>query len=118
MIRTIAYRLIAASLLGLVVSAQQPPVFRGGGDVVRVFVTVMDNDGRLVTTLSQKDFEVRDEEKPQPITVFDNTPKPIRLIVMLDVSGSMEGNLPLLRDGSQELFTRLRPDDLARVGTF
>jgi VWFA-related protein len=37
---------------------------------------------------------------------------------MLDVSGSMEGNLPLLREASQELFTRLRPDDLARVGTF
>ena len=37
---------------------------------------------------------------------------------MLDVSGSMEGNLPLLRAAAAELFGRLRPDDLARVGTF
>jgi VWFA-related protein len=37
---------------------------------------------------------------------------------MLDVSGSMEGNLPLLRAAAAELFARLRPDDLARVGTF
>jgi hypothetical protein len=29
----------------------------------------------------------------------------------LDVSGSMEGNLQLLRDSSGELFKRLRADD-------
>src|SRR4030095_13581147 len=52
------------------------------------------------------------------ITLFDNSPQPIRLISMLDVSGSMEGNLPILRSGSQELFTRLLPDDVARVGSF
>ena len=99
-------------------AAAQQPVFRGGGDAVRVFVTVTDGDGRLVTALEQKDFEVRDEGKPQPITLFDNTPQPIRLIVMLDVSGSMEGNLPLLRNAAEQLFARLRPDDLVRVGTF
>ena len=37
---------------------------------------------------------------------------------MLDVSGSMEGNLPLLRNAAEQLFARLRPDDVARVGTF
>ncbi|HZA34237.1 MAG TPA: VWA domain-containing protein, partial [Vicinamibacterales bacterium] len=98
---------------------QQPaPVFRGRGDAVRVFATVTDRDGRLVTTLTQAEFEVRDEGKPQPIVLFDNSPQPIRLVVMLDVSGSMEGNLPLLRAAAAELFARLRPDDLARVGTF
>ena len=93
-------------------------MFRGRADVVRVFVTVTDRDGRLVTTLTQDQFEVRDEGKPQPIVLFDNSPQPIRLVVMLDVSGSMEGNLPLLRQASSELFARLRPDDVARVGTF
>jgi VWFA-related protein len=98
--------------------AQEPTVFRGIGDAVRVFVTVTDGDGRLVTTLAQADFEIRDDGKPQPITLFDNTPQPIRLVVMLDVSGSMEGNLPLLRNAAEQLFARLRPDDVVRVGTF
>jgi VWFA-related protein len=97
---------------------QQQPVIRSGTDTVRVFVTVTSRDGRLVTNLTQDKFEVRDEGKPQPITTFDNTPKPIELIVMLDVSGSMEGNLGLLRAGARELFTGLGPDDVARVGTF
>src|SRR5918993_3183027 len=99
-------------------AARQQPIFRGAGDAVRVFVTVTDGDGRLVTTLGRDDFDVRDEGKTQPITLFDNTPQPIRLIVMLDVSGSMEGNLPLLRAASQELLTRLLRDDRIRIGTF
>ena len=110
---------LAVCALGVVAAAaQDQPVFRGVGDAVRVFVTVTDRDGRLVTTLEQSHFEVRDEGKPQPITLFDNTPQPIRLVVMLDVSGSMEGNLPLLRNAAEQLFARLRPDDVVRVGTF
>jgi Ca-activated chloride channel family protein len=110
---------LAACALGVLGAAgRQQPIFRGGSDTVRVFVTVTDRDGRLVTTLTQDNFEARDEGKPQPITQFDNTPQPIRLIVMLDVSGSMEGNLPLLRAASAQLFARLGKDDVARVGAF
>ena len=111
--------LFAACVLTAPAAArQEPPVFRGRSDAVRMFVTVTDRDGRLVTTLTQKDFEIRDQGKPQPIVLFDNAPQPIRLIVMLDVSGSMAGNLPLLREASEELFRRLRQDDLVKVGAF
>jgi Ca-activated chloride channel family protein len=109
--------LVAVVAGSLALNAQQP-VFRGGSELVRVFVTVTDRDGKLVTSLGQNDFEVRDEGKPQPITQFDNTPQPVRLIVMLDVSGSMSGNLPLLRDAGAQLFARLGKEDVARVGSF
>lgn len=110
---------LLACLLGeLDAGGLQQPVFRGRGDTIRVFVTVTDRDGRLVTTLAQDNFVVRDEGEPQPITQFDNTPQPIRLIVMLDVSGSMEGNLSLLREAAAQLFARFRQDDVARVGAF
>jgi Ca-activated chloride channel family protein len=119
MMRRLAYG-IAVVCAGSVLAAGagQQPVYRGTGDVVRAFATVTDRDGRILTTLQRDDFEVRDEGKPQPITLFDNTPQRIRLIVLLDVSGSMEGNLPLLRDAAEQLFARLRPDDVARMGTF
>ena len=112
--------LIACALCGVGATQQpeQQPVFRAGRDTVRVFATVTDRDGRLVTTLKQEDFEVRDDGKPQPVTQFDKTPQPVRLIVMLDVSGSMEGNAPLLRAASAQLFTRLLKDDVAKVGSF
>ena len=117
MTRLLTVLIVAACVLGLDASPQQP-TFRGTSDAVRVFVTVTDRDGRLITTLEQKDFEVRDEGKPQPITLFDNSPQPVRLIVLLDVSGSMQGNLSLLRAAAEQLFTRLGPNDVARVGTF
>src|SRR5437870_855641 len=118
MTRILTCASLAVSIIGALGAAGQQPTFRGAIDAVHCFVTVTDRDGRLVTTLSRDDFEVRDDGKTQPITLFDNTPQPIRLIVMLDVSGSMEGNLPLLRAASDQLFARLRPDDVVRVGTF
>jgi Ca-activated chloride channel homolog len=117
--RLLLYGGLAICVLGGVRAAgQQQPVFRGTSDAVHIFVTVTDRDGRLIPTLTRDDFEVRDEGTPQPITLFDNTPQAIRLIVMLDVSGSMEGNLSLLRAAAEQLFARLRADDVARVGTF
>jgi len=123
--RSLAALPLIACALGVLGATQQPeqqppqqPIFRGSRDTVRVFATVTDRDGRLATTLKQEDFEVRDEGKPQPITQFDNSPQPIRLIVMLDVSGSMEGNAPLLRAAGSQLFGRLLKDDVARVGSF
>lgn len=118
MTRLLTGGLVVACAVALLGAAGQQPIFRGAGEAVYVYVTVTDRDGRLVTDLTRDAFEVRDEGKPQPITLFDNTPQPIRLIVMLDVSGSMEGNLPLLRAASDQLFARLLRDDVVRLGTF
>lgn len=123
MVRIFASLLVAACLVAAAgAQDQQQPqdqtVFRGGSELVRVYVTVTDRNGRLVTTLRQEDFEVRDEGRAQPVTLFVNQPRDIRLIVLLDVSGSMQGNLPLLRSGTAELVKHLRLGDTARVGTF
>lgn len=107
-----------ASILATQAGGQQAPVFRGATAIVPVFATVTDKAGRLVTTLTQDDFTVLDNGRPQAISVFDNSPQPLHLIVMLDVSGSMYGNYPLLRGASEQLFARLRPEDQARVGSF
>src|SRR4029079_14097246 len=112
------FSLSIVALFCLTTATAQQPVFRGRGDAVHVFVTATDRDGRIVPTLAKDDFEIRDDGKPQPISIFDNTPQPIRLIVLLDVSGSMQGNLPLLRSASEQLFARLHPEDLARLGSF
>ena len=73
MTRFLAYGTFALGVIGGIGASAQQPVFRGEGDAVRVFVTVTDRDGRLVTTLARDAFEVRDEGKPQPITQFDNS---------------------------------------------
>ena len=86
--------------------------------MVPVFVTVTDRDSRLVKDLTRDAFEVLDNGKPQPITVFDNTPQPIRLIALVDISGSVVDYLPILRRAVAQLVTHLGPADMARLGTF
>ena len=52
--KMLALAAAAACALGTsALAGGQQPTFRGGSDAVRVFVTVTDRDGRLVTTLTQ-----------------------------------------------------------------
>ena len=103
----LALRAAGASVAAVTADQQ---VFRGRLDTVPVYTTVTDKAGRLVTDLTREDFQVFDNGKAQPLTLFDNSPQPIRLIVMLDVSGSMAGNLRLIRRACEQLFKRLRAE--------
>ena len=97
---------------------QQQPTFKSGTKTVAVYATVTDKDGRLVPDLEREAFEVRDNGKPQPITVFSNDIQPITVVMMLDRSGSMRGNYRLVEEAAAEFVRRLGPDDKARVGSF
>ncbi len=85
---------------------------------VPVYVTVMNPERQLVPDLTQEDFEVLDNQKPQTITVFENKPVPITTVVMLDTSGSMTGNMAFLKEGVEQFLLRLLPEDKAQVGEF
>src|SRR5436305_4471263 len=109
-----------ATLLSIGLAAQQPqgPTFKAGTQVVSLFVTVQDGQKRLVPDLTQQEFEVTDNEKPQPITYFDNSIHPINVVVMLDTSGSMTLTIDLLKRAAEQFLIRLLPDDKAKVGAF
>jgi Ca-activated chloride channel family protein len=109
--------LFATALTTAVVSAQQP-TFRSGTDVVSVFVTVTEGQGRLVPDLLQEDFEVLDNRESQPIVFFENQVQPITVVVMLDTSGSMTGAIGLLRLAAEQFLIRMHPDDMGKVGAF
>jgi Ca-activated chloride channel homolog len=108
----------AMALFSLAAPMAQQPTLRSGARSVAVYATVTDRDGRLVPDLERDAFEVRDNGKPQPITVFSNEIQPITVVVMLDRSGSMRGNFGLVARAAEEFVARLRPDDKARIGSF
>jgi Ca-activated chloride channel family protein len=85
---------------------------------VPVYVTVTDQSMRMVPGLTKDDFEILDNGKPQPITIFDDKPTPITAVVMLDTSGSMTLALDLVKDGAEQFVLRLEPGDQAQVGEF
>jgi len=104
-------------LAGISLCAQQG-VFRSGTRVVSIFATVIDAQKRLVPDLTKTDFEILDNEKPQEIQVFVNEIQPITVVVMLDTSASMTGNLALLVNASEQFLIRMQPKDKGLVGAF
>jgi Ca-activated chloride channel homolog len=103
--------------LGAMAAAQQP-TFKSGTQIVSLFATVFDAENRLVPDLAQGDFEVLDNDKPQPLVVFRSENLPITAIVMLDTSGSMTGTIALLKAAAEQFLIRLLPEDKATVGAF
>jgi Ca-activated chloride channel homolog len=98
--------------------AADSPTFKSDTRVVAIASTVTDRDQRLVLNLTEDDFEILDNRRPQPLTFFDRARLPIRVVVLLDTSSSMSGSLPLLRDAAREFVGRLMPGDACRVGAF
>jgi Ca-activated chloride channel homolog len=99
-------------------AAQQQPTFKTGTQIVPLYVTVTDSQKRLVPDLEKEDFQILDNDKPVEIVFFQNETQPITVIVMLDTSASMTGNLALLRESAEQFIIRLMPEDQARVGAF
>ena len=102
--------------------AQDPPApqqkLRSVTRTVPMFVTVTDNEGRLVPDLEKEDFEVYDNGKKQDLTVFENKSLPIGVIVMLDTSGSMTLILDRVKAAAEQFLIRMLPEDVGRVGAF
>ena len=99
-------------------SKPEQPTFRSGSRTVAVYATVADPRGRLVTNLTQDDFEIYDNGKKQAITLFESGVQPITLVMMLDRSGSMVGNFRLVRSAAEQFVAQLLPGDKARIGSF
>jgi Ca-activated chloride channel family protein len=114
------FGVLPIALLSLAVPAQPPqePTFTTGTKIVSLFVTVADAEKRLVPDLTQDDFEVFDNEKPQTIIHFDNRAQPITVVLMLDTSGSMTLNIDLLKQAAEQFLIRLLPGDKGKVGAF
>ena len=112
--------LLAAQVLGPASAAQdqQPPKLRSVTRTVPLFVTVTDENGRLVPDLEREDFEVYDNGKLQPLTIFENKSQPIGVIVMLDTSGSMTLILDRVKAAAEQFLIRMLPEDVGRVGAF
>ncbi len=97
---------------------QQQPTFRSAVRTVPVYVTVTDSEGRLVPGLTQQDFQVLDNKRPQPLTLFSNEVQPITAAVMLDTSGSMTNYIDFVKQACEQFLLRMLPKDRVTVGYF
>jgi Ca-activated chloride channel family protein len=87
--------------------------FRSGVELINVTATVSDGHGRFVSGLRQDDFRVYEDGQLRPITHFTSERVPVSLGIVLDTSGSMEGEKMMAARQAllRFLFDLLGPDD-------
>jgi Ca-activated chloride channel family protein len=91
----------------------QTPVFRAGTDLVSVGVTVRDRAGAPVTGLTQADFSVIEDGRPQTLRYFargdeENGGVETHLGLLLDTSGSMGADIELARKAAIRFLNTIR----------
>ena len=100
---------------------QQPPAtsepqsfrFRTGVELINVTATVTDASGRFVPGLEKEDFRVYQDGELQPVTHFNSERVAVSLGIVLDTSGSMDGEkMTSARDALNSFLSQLDdPDD-------
>jgi VWFA-related protein len=90
----------------------QEATFSTGVKVVNVLATVRDQRGRHIQDLTQADFELREDGRPQEIRYFSRqTDVALTLGVLVDTSMSQASVLDQERNAAREFFWQvLRPD--------
>lgn len=87
--------------------------FRTGVELINVTATVTDGSGRFVSGLRKEDFRVFEDDELQTISHFSSERVPVSLGIVLDTSGSMEGEKMLAAKRALDRFLLhlLGPDD-------
>lgn len=111
---------VAAALLavGAAAARAQDPVFRAGIEQVRVDASVR-RGNTPVAGLKAEHFEVHDNGVVHAVDRVLQEEVPLRLLLVLDTSGSLEGpRLGALVAAAQSLVRSLGPDDEVGLVTF
>lgn len=100
------------------VSAQDDPVVRTDTSLVQLNVGVVDRQGRAITSLSQADFAIYEDEVKRPIVAFEPTQSPFSLVMLLDMSGSTVNFRQQIQQAAIRFLDALAPEDRVAVIVF
>ncbi|MDX2152563.1 MAG: VWA domain-containing protein [Bryobacteraceae bacterium] len=91
--------------------------FSTGTSQVRIDVQVVEGKN-VITGLTKDDFLIYDEKRPQPVLGFGREAEPVRLLLLLDISGSMRRNLQEMARTAKAALGLLKPRDEVAVMLF
>lgn len=87
-------------------------------DEVLLNVTVIDPYGRQAVDLGKNDFIIAEDGQRQDTASFLISSVPINVVLMLDASGSVAGEIPSLRDAAMQFVEKLGPEDKVSIIEF
>jgi VWFA-related protein len=104
-------------LAPLAAQDEDQPLFKAGVADVRVDVQVTQGKD-LVRGLAQEDFVIADEGQPQSIVSFSHGEEPLNLVLLFDISGSMQQYIEGIAQTAREALGHLRPGDRVAIMVF
>jgi Ca-activated chloride channel homolog len=87
-------------------------------NLVTMPVSVLDRDGRFISGLQQKDFQIFENGVPQKVEYFQSVEQPFTVLLMIDVSPSTQFQIDEIQEAAIEFINQLRPGDKVQVISF
>ncbi|MDQ2938225.1 MAG: VWA domain-containing protein [Acidobacteriota bacterium] len=113
----LVYLLVPAACLAQ--SAEPAETIRVDSDLVDLKISVVSlHPQNTLPELQQKDFLVLEDGQPQEISFFAAADSPFDLVLLLDLSGSTNDKLKLIRKSAKRFVDETRPVDRISVVTF
>ena len=89
-----------------------------GASLARVQARVTDRTGRAVTGLTAKDFTLTEGGVERPVREVTATTAPFNLVLLLDVSGSVEERIDFIRKAALAFLNTAGPQDRIAIVSF
>ncbi len=117
---SVPFTLAAVFAISCAAEKPQEPEFKLRADVnlVVLDVSVKDERGGFVSGLTQDNFQIRENGKPQKIIAFNHGDDPVTVGLVLDDSGSMRTERPAVIDAALGFLGASNPKDEVFVTHF
>ncbi|HEX8736383.1 MAG TPA: VWA domain-containing protein [Pyrinomonadaceae bacterium] len=89
-----------------------------GGKVKRVLAKVVDANNRAIAGLQKKDFTVLESGRAREVLSVETTTAPFNLVLLLDVSGSVENYVDFIRKAARNFIETVDKRDRIAIVTF
>jgi VWFA-related protein len=110
--------LLAAAGCARAADDQSTPVFHSDVSVGRIDALVLDRSQHPISDLVKEDFTLRQDGKPIPIREAGFESLPVDVLLLLDVSGSMQVHVQRVADASHEALAVLGNQDRVAIMVF
>ncbi|HEX4809552.1 MAG TPA: VWA domain-containing protein [Bryobacteraceae bacterium] len=108
----------AQSTAGQTTPSDNPTVFKSEVAMTRVDAQVLDSSGRAITGMQLEDFVLHLNGRAVPIRNFASDNMPLDVLLLLDVSGSMEPHVERMANAAQQALNVLTDKDRVAVMVF
>src|SRR6266700_2790753 len=89
-----------------------------GPELMRVNASITDRNGRAITGMNPSDFAVYEHGAERKITNVRPATEPFNLVLLLDVSGSVEERIDFIRKAARDFLSTASPQDRISIISF